>query len=76
MSEFNSQNRTQLILLTAAGTLLLMALIMTFTRQVTVALIVGLVIVLAVFASKAISSYRGVNNAPPDLPEHLDDMRR
>ncbi len=75
MFDFNSQNRTQMILLMVAGTLLLMALIMTFTRQVIVALIVGLVAVLAVFASKAISSYRGTDNAPPDLPEHLDDMR-
>ncbi len=74
MFDFNTQNRTQMILLTIAGTLFLMALIMTFTRQVMYALIVALVVVLAVFVSKAVSSGRGVNNAPPDLPEHIDDM--
>lgn len=74
MFDFNSQNRTQMLLLTAAATLFLMALIVTFTRQVTYALIIALVVILAVFVSKVISSGRGVNNAPPDLPEHVDDM--
>lgn len=76
MFDFNSQNRTQMILLTVAGTLLLMALIMTFSRQVIVGLIIALVAVLALFASKVVSSYRGTHNVPPDLPEHLDDRRR
>jgi len=74
MVDFNAPNRTQMILLAIAGTLLLMALIVTFTRQVMYALIIALIVVLAVFVSKAVSSSRGVNNAPPDLPEHIDDM--
>ena len=74
MVDFNSPNRTQMILLTAAGTLLMMALIVTFTRQVMYALIAALVVVLVLFVSKAVSSARGVNNAPSELPEHIDDM--
>ena len=74
MVDFNSQNRTQMILLVAAGTLLMMALIVTLTRQVMFALIVALVVVLVLFISKSVSSARGVKNAPSDLPEHIDDM--
>jgi hypothetical protein len=39
-------------------------------------LIVALAAVLVAFVSKAISSGLGPNNAPKDLPEHVEDMSR
>ncbi len=75
MFDFNSQDRVQRLLLIAAGTLILMAVIMTFTRQIMLALIIALVAILFAFISKAISSAQGAKNAPPNLPDHVDDLR-
>ena len=76
MMDFNSQNKAQKWLLIIAGTLLLMAIIMTFARYVMLGLIVALGAVLVAFVSKAVSSGMGANNAPKDLPEHVEDMSR
>ena len=76
MLDFNSQSRAQKWLLIIAGTLFLMAIIMTFTRYVFLGLIVALAAILVLFVSKAVSSSRGPNNAPKDLPEHVEDMSR
>jgi hypothetical protein len=64
MIDFNAQNKAQKWLLVIAGTLLLMAVIMTFARYVILALIVALAAVLILFVSKAVSSGLGPNNAP------------
>ena len=53
-----------------------MAIIMTFARYVMLALIVALGAVLILFVSKAVSSGLGPNNAPKDLPDHVEDMSR
>ena len=74
MFEFNAQNKAQKWLLVIAGTLLLMAVIMTFAREVILALIVVLAAILILFVSKAVSSSLGPNNAPKDLPDHVEDM--
>ncbi len=74
MPDFNAQSRTQKWLLIIAGTLFLMAIIMTFARYVMLGLIVALAAVLVAFVSKAVTSGMGTNNAPKDLPEHVDDM--
>lgn len=77
MPDFNAQNPVQKWLLVIAGALLLLALIMAFTRGVMLALIVALAAVLILFVNKAVSSSLGPNNsAPPDLPERVDDMSR
>lgn len=76
MPDFNAQSKAQKWLLIIAGTLLLMAVIMTFARYVMLGLIVALAAVLVAFVSKAISSGMGPNNAPKDLPEHVEDMSR
>jgi type III secretory pathway component EscV len=76
MPDFNSQNKAQKWLLIIAGTLFLMAIIMTFARYVMLALIVALAAVLILFVSKAVTSSMGANNAPKDLPEHVEDMSR
>jgi hypothetical protein len=76
MPDFNAQSKAQKWLLIIAGTLLLMAIIMTFARYVMLGLIVALAAVLVAFVSKAISSGLGANNAPKDLPEHVEDMSR
>lgn len=77
MFDFNAQDKVQKALLVIAGTLLLLALIMAFTRGVMLALIVALAAVLILFISKAVSSSLGArNNPPPDLPERVDDMSR
>jgi hypothetical protein len=74
MFDFNAQNKAQKWLLVIAGTLLLMALIMTFARYVIFGLIIALAAVLILFVSKAVSSSLGPNNAPKDLPDHVEDM--
>jgi hypothetical protein len=76
MFDFNAQNKAQKWLLVIAGTLLLMAIIMTFARYVIFGLIIALAAVLILFVSKAVSSSLGPNNAPKDLPDHVDDMSR
>ncbi len=76
MFDFNAQSKLQKWLLVIAGTLILMAVIMTFTRYVFFGLIIALGAVLFLFVSKAISSGRGPNNAPKDLPDHVEDMSR
>jgi len=76
MFDFNAQSKTQKWLLIIAGTLLLMAIIMTFARYVMLGLIVALGAVLILFVSKAVSSSLGPNNAPKDLPDHVEDMSR
>jgi hypothetical protein len=76
MIDFNAQNKAQKWLLVIAGTLLLMAFIMTFARYVIVGLIIALAAILILFVSKAVSSSLGPNNAPKDLPDHVDDMSR
>jgi hypothetical protein len=76
MFDFNAQSKAQKWLLIIAGTLLLMAIIMTFARYVMLALIVALGAVLILFVSKAVSSGLGANNAPKDLPDHVEDMSR
>lgn len=75
MFDFNAQDRTQRILLIIAGTLLLMAVIMTFARYVMFGLIIALAAILVAFVSKAMS-VQGTHNIPHDLPEHVDDMSR
>lgn len=75
MLDFNPQDRIQKWLLVIAGTLLLLALAMAFTRGVMLALIVALAAVLIAFVGKAVSSSLGARNGPPpDLPERVDDM--
>jgi hypothetical protein len=74
MPDFNAPSRTQKWLLIIAGTLFLMAIIMTFARYVMLGLIVALAAVLVTFVSKAVTSGMGATNAPKDLPEHVDDM--
>ncbi len=74
MPDFNTQNKAQKWLLVIAGTLVLMAIIMTFARQVMLGLIVALAAVLILFVSKAMTSGMGANNAPKDLPDHVEDM--
>lgn len=74
MFDFNAQSKAQKWLLVIAGTLLLMAIIMTFARYVMLALIVALAAILMLFVSKAVSSSLGPNNAPKDLPDHVEDM--
>ena len=74
MPDFNTQNKAQKWLLVIAGTLVLMAIIMTFARQVMLGLIVALAAVLILFVSKAVTSGMGANNAPKDLPDHVEDM--
>ena len=76
MPDFNTQSKAQKWLLVIAGTLILMAIIMTFARYVMLGLIVALAAVLVAFVSKSISSGMGANNAPKDLPEHVEDMSR
>ncbi len=76
MPDFNTQNKAQKWLLVIAGTLVLMAIIMTFARQVMLGLIVALAAVLILFVSKAVTSGMGTNNAPKDLPDHVEDMSR
>ncbi len=76
MPDFNAQNKTQKWLLVIAGTLILMAIIMTFARQVMLGLIVALAAILILFVSKAVTSGMGANNAPKDLPDHVEDMSR
>ena len=76
MPDFNTQNKAQKWLLVIAGTLVLMAIIMTFARQVMLGLIVALAAVLILFVSKAMTSGMGANNAPKDLPDHVEDMSR
>lgn len=76
MPDFNAQSKAQKWLLVIAGTLVLMAIIMTFARQVMLALIVALAAILITFVSKAVSSGMGAKNAPSDLPEHVEDMSR
>ncbi len=76
MPDFNTQNKAQKWLLVIAGTLILMAIIMTFARQVMLGLIVALAAVLILFVSKAMTSGMGANNAPKDLPDHVEDMSR
>ncbi len=76
MFDFNAQSKLQKWLLVIAGTLILMAVIMTFTRYVFFGLIIALGAVLFLFVSKAVSSSRGPNNAPKDLPDHVEDMSR
>ncbi len=39
-------------------------------------LIVALAAVLILFVSKAVTSGMGPNNAPKDLPDHVEDMSR
>ncbi|MGI8691206.1 MAG: hypothetical protein ACR2M3_21710 [Thermomicrobiales bacterium] len=74
MPDFNTQNKAQKWLLVIAGTLLLMAIIMTFARQVMLGLIVALAAILILFVSKAVTSGMGASNAPKDLPDHVEDM--
>ena len=74
MMDFNAQSKVQKWLLVIAGTLFLMAIIMTFTRYIFFGLIIALGAILFLFVSKAVSSSRGPNNAPKDLPEHVEDM--
>ncbi len=76
MPDFNTQNKAQKWLLVIAGTLVLMAIIMTFARQVMLGLIVALAAILILFVSKAVTSGMGANNAPKDLPDHVEDMSR
>lgn len=76
MPDFNAQSKAQKWLLVIAGTLLLMAIIMTFARYVIFGLIIALAAVLILFVSKAVTSSMGPNNAPKDLPDHVEDMSR
>jgi hypothetical protein len=76
MFDFNAQSKLQKWLLVIAGTLFLMAIIMTFTRYIFFGLIIALGAVLFLFISKAVTSSMGPNNAPKDLPDHVEDMSR
>ncbi|MDQ2785319.1 MAG: hypothetical protein M3Y58_10000 [Chloroflexota bacterium] len=76
MPDFNAQSKAQKWLLVIAGTLILMAIIMTFARYVMLGLIVALAAILILFVSKAVTSGMGANNAPKDLPDHVEDMSR